>query len=295
MLQDIFPSVYHNEMSFAPPSPEDLALVCREDGILLAQRADGLCLPTVGQCSGGNPWRYAFSIDQTRYYLAGSPASAPGFAPCRDSRQNGPAPTVFACAVGQSLARWYRANRYCGGCGKPMGHSGRERALVCPACGQTVYPKLAPAVIVAVCDGDRLLLTKYAGRAFTRYALVAGFAEIGETIEETAAREVREETGLEIRNLRFYKSQPWVVTDSLLFGFYADLSGSSCPHIQQDELSLAQWFPRSRLPEDYSPDSLTGEMIHRFAQGLEPKSPAKGLPQKAENFSEISLVAGAGS
>ena len=146
-----------------------------------------------------------------------------------------------------------------------------ERALVCPTCGRTVYPKICPAVIVAVCHGDRLLLTKYAGRSFRRYALVAGFNEIGESIEETVQREVLEETGLQVDNLRFYKSQPWVVTDSLLFGFFAELAGPDCIHLQEEELAEAQWFPRNALPTDHSSDSLTGEMIEIFRAGKEPR------------------------
>lgn len=139
------------------------------------------------------------------------------------------------------------------------------------AFGRTVYPKICPAVIVAVCHGDRLLLTKYAGRSFRRYALVAGFNEIGESIEETVRREVLEETGLQVDNLRFYKSQPWVVTDSLLFGFFAELAGPDCIHLQEEELAEAQWFPRNALPTDHSSDSLTGEMIEIFRAGKEPR------------------------
>ena len=95
-----------------------------------------------------------------------------------------------------------------------------ERAMVCPACGNTVYPKICPAVIAAVHDGDRLLLTRYRGRAFKKYALIAGFNEIGESIEDTVRREVLEEAGVHVKNLRFYKSQPWVFTDTLLMGFF---------------------------------------------------------------------------
>ena len=114
-------------------------------------------------------------------------------------------------------------------------------------------------------------MTKYRGRAFKRYALVAGFNEIGEPIEDTVRREVFEETGLRVRNLRFYKSQPWVLTDSLLMGFYCDLDGSDAVTIQEDELSVAEWFPRQALPTDHSGISLTGEMIERFRTGEYPR------------------------
>ena len=150
-----------------------------------------------------------------------------------------------------------------------MQDSETERARVCPACGLTVYPKICPAVIVAVTDGDRLLLTKYQGRAFRRYALVAGFAEIGEPIEDTVRREVLEETGLRVKQIRFYKSQPWVFTDSLLLGFWCELDGSDAVTVQESELSEARWHHRDEIPEDYSGISLTGEMIDAFRQGKE--------------------------
>lgn len=141
--------------------------------------------------------------------------------------------------------------------------------MVCPNCGNIVYPKICPAVIVAITDGDRLLLTKYANRKFRRYSLVAGFNEIGESIEDTVHREVMEETGLKVKNLRFYRSQPWVYTDSLLMGFYCDLDGSDEVHRQESELSEATWFHRSELPTDHSGISLTGDMIIRFRRSEE--------------------------
>ena len=127
----------------------------------------------------------------------------------------------------------------------------------------------SPAVIAAVCDGDRLLLTRYRSRPFKSYALVAGFNEIGESIEDTVRREVWEETGLRVKNLRFYRSQPWVFTDSLLMGFFADLEGPDTIAMQESELAEAGWFRRSDIPDDHSPISLTGEMIELFRTGGE--------------------------
>ena len=126
------------------------------------------------------------------------------------------------------------------------------------------FRKICPAVIVAVHDGDRLLLTRYRGRPFKKYALIAGFNEIGETIEQTVHREVLEEAGVRVKNLRFYKSQPWVFTDSLLMGFFAQLDGSDEITVEEDELSEARWFRREELPADHSAISLTGEMIEYF-------------------------------
>ena len=137
----------------------------------------------------------------------------------------------------------------------------------CGACGNMEYPKICPAVIVGVTDGDRLLMSKYAGRAYKNYALIAGFTEIGETVEQTVAREVMEEVGLKVKNIRYYKSQPWAFTDTLLMGFYCDLDGSDAIRLDENELAVAEWFTREEIPEPVSQESLTNEMILRFKNG----------------------------
>ena len=260
----------------ARPGADSVALIRREDGVLARYGAQGLEFPRFGdlpEALQARHWRYAFSLGEDAYFLLAEAGDLDirwpegEFIPSRSYRNFEPPEAVFAAAVSESLCRWYWGARFCGACGTPMADSAEERARLCPDCGRVVYPKICPAVIVAVTDGDRLLLTKYRGRAFRRYALVAGFAEIGEPIEDTVRREVLEETGLRVKNLRFYKSQPWVFTDSLLMGFFCRLDGSDRITIQESELSEAGWYPRSEIPGDYSPISLTGEMIERFRRG----------------------------
>ena len=272
MIQDIFPHIYHNEYTPRPARPEDKLIVMTDKGILAAKNEDGtLRLPL---CDG-RQGQYLFCVDDTGYFLWEGEAlpEEDGFFYLGTGaiRECSPDETLFACAAAGSLGRWYEQTRYCGKCAAAMKKSDSERAMVCPNCGQTVYPKICPAVIVAVTNGDDLLLTKYAGRAFKRYALVAGFSEIGESIEDTVRREVLEETGLQVKNLRFYRSQPWVFTDSLLMGFFCDADGSTEIHRQESELSEALWHNRTALPEDHSGISLTGEMIELFRTGKEPK------------------------
>lgn len=274
MFQDIAPHVYHNEMRFRQPEPDDFVLHYCEKGLLyLRETPDGIELPTLGQMGADKTQlTYLFSVDDHAYDLLAGETPFPEtdgwhYAPTVQLRSLEPGEQMFAAAVGESLFRWYRHQRFCGACGTPMEQSRTERAMVCPRCGNTVYPKICPAVICAVYDGDRLLLTRYRGRAFKKYALIAGFHEIGETIEDTVRREVMEETGVRIKNPRFYKSQPWVYTDSLLMGFFAELDGSDAITMQEDELSEAAWFSRSDIPCDHSHISLTGEMIERFRQG----------------------------
>lgn len=270
MLQDITPHIFSNAFCPQEPKPEDLLLIYSAEGILshteelrLPQRKDFPKLPV----------RFAFSMDGRSVYLAQESVPAGEgwhYVPSKKYRYGTPPDTVFAASVGETLYRWYSSNRFCGRCGSATVDSTAERALCCPNCGYIVYPRINPAVIVAVTDGDRLLLTKYAGRSFKKYALVAGFCEIGETVEETVCREVMEEVGLRVKNLRFYKSQPWVLTDSLLLGFFCEVDGDSQTTLRDGELSLAQWFSRKELPGDHSGISLTGEMIEVFRNGREP-------------------------
>ncbi|MCC8066862.1 MAG: NAD(+) diphosphatase [Clostridiales bacterium] len=177
-----------------------------------------------------------------------------------------PKEAVFAGVTGMQLYGWYKSRRFCPACGRPMVHGQKERMMHCETCGQIEYPKICPAVIVAVTNQDRILLTKYAGRDFKKYALIAGFAEIGETIEETVAREVMEEVGLKIKNIRYYKSQPWSFTDTLLMGFFAEVDGSDTISLDQTELSEGKWCTKEEVPEDDGV-SLTREMMGVFKNG----------------------------
>ena len=200
MLQDLYPHIYHNEMAWKAPAPDDYALIFAPDGTVYCDLTDGaLTLPRIRDVGPGEA-QYAFSIDEAAYYLvAAHPDETDAFryvpAASLRSMTERTSPALFAAAAGGSLHRWYRLQQFCGRCGAKMEKSTTERAMVCPQCKNTVYPKICPAVIVAVHDGDRLLLTRYRGRPFKKYALIAGFNEIGETIEQTVHREVLEETG----------------------------------------------------------------------------------------------------
>ena len=174
---------------------------------------------------------------------------------------------AFAGITGYQLYSWYKNHKYCGRCGRKMTHSEKERMLYCGECRNIEYPKICPAVIIGVTDGNRILMSKYAGRAYKKYALLAGFTEIGETVEQTVAREVMEEVGLKVKNIRYYKSQPWAFTDTLLMGFYCDLDGDDGITLDENELAMAEWFEREEIPVEPSRDSLTNEMIIRFKKG----------------------------
>ncbi len=151
-----------------------------------------------------------------------------------------------------------------------MIRSDKERAMVCPECNQIYYPQISPAVIVAIINGDHILCTKYSAShsGYSRYALVAGYAEIGENIEETVKREVKEEVGLDVKDITFYKSQPWPFSNSLLMGFYCHVDGSTQITIDEEELSVAEWIHRDNLGDGWSDASLTHEMVLKFQEGI---------------------------
>jgi NAD+ diphosphatase len=143
--------------------------------------------------------------------------------------------------------------------------------MKCPECGKIYYPQICPSVIVGVTDGDKLLMTKYAARhsTYRRYALIAGYGEVGESLEATVIREVEEEVGLRVKNMRYFASQPWSFSDTLLVGFFCDVEGSREVTLDEDELSVAEWLTREEIPEESanSSFSLTGAMIKAFKDG----------------------------
>ena len=135
----------------------------------------------------------------------------------------------------------------------------------CPHCSNIVYPKISPAVIVGVTnDKGQILVTKYARGHYQSYALVAGYYEIGETIEETVKREVKEETGLDVTDIQYYKSQPWSFSSSLLFGFWCKAQGDQPIQMDENELRVARWADRDEEINTLDNASLTSEMIQYF-------------------------------
>ena len=285
MLQDLRVGKLENEFRNCLPEQEDLAVCVRGNGILLGRDDAGkLFFPTCGQIEGwaenwqnwqGERLRYVFRMQDRNFFLwmgegGACPDGAYAYEPARMLREPESKDACFGAMTAWHLFHWYQNNRFCGRCGAGTVHDEQERMVRCPVCGNRIYPRISPAVIVAVTDGDRLLLSKYAGRDYTRYALLAGYAEIGETIEQTVHREVMEEVGLKVKNLRYYKSQPWGIDGNVLMGFFCDLDGDDTIHLDERELALAQWHPRSAIPAKDDGISLTREMIRIFEQGREP-------------------------
>jgi NAD+ diphosphatase len=155
---------------------------------------------------------------------------------------------AFALAGRASeLLDWRKNHRFCGHCGTPTVKKSTEFAMACPACGLLAYPRISPAVMVLVERGDELLLARSPHFRPGVFSALAGFVEAGESVEQCAVREVREEVGLEIAMLRYFRSQAWPFPNSLMIAFFADYAGGE---ITPDpaEIEAADWFPRDALP-----------------------------------------------
>ncbi|MBQ3476612.1 MAG: NAD(+) diphosphatase [Clostridia bacterium] len=278
MIQDIYPHRLRIEFIPARPvDPEGLLFRFDGDSVLCAIEGDRVALPRVKDFSSDAERRYLFALDDTPCYLdmEGKGRSAEGleWLPVRmlRLRAQGPREVIFAAWTAFQLYNWYRDNRYCGRCGGVTAPAPDERAVMCPACSRRIYPRIIPAVIVGVTNGDEILMTKYRGRDIPYYALIAGFTEIGETLEQTVAREVMEEAGLRVKNIRYYKSQPWAIVDDLLAGFYCDVEGPTEIHMDANELKEAVWVRRENVTGQPNDFSLTNEMMLVFRDGKEPR------------------------
>ncbi len=146
------------------------------------------------------------------------------------------------------VLEWDRTHRYCGACGTPTEQEPHERSKRCPACGLIVYPRISPAMMVLVSRGRELLLGRGLNFPPGRYSALAGFLEAGESIEEALHREVLEEVGVEVKNLRYFGSQSWPFPNSLMIAFHAEWAGGEA-RANPTELADAQWFTPENLPQ----------------------------------------------
>lgn len=267
MIQDIAPHNLFNQYNpQVKAQGQDCALHFDGNKVCLK----GGEIPKVSDFEGSE-FTYLLRVDEMKFFLAVGSVNLSHdmkweevFALRRQSSL--PQHLIFAIMTGKHLADWYRDTAFCGRCGSHTVHSETERARVCPKCSYTAYPRIMPAVIVGVRNGDELLLTQYR-TGYGHNALIAGFTEIGETLEQTVSREVMEEAGIKVKNIRYYKSQPWGVANDILAGFYCDVDGDTEIHMDENELKIAHWVKREDIVLQPDNFSLTNEMMSMFKEG----------------------------
>jgi NAD+ diphosphatase len=164
------------------------------------------------------------------------------------------------------IKEWDRCHQFCGACGKTTSLKQGERARACPRCGELFYPRLAPVIMVLIQRGQQLLLARSPRFPPGIYSALAGFVEPGETLEQAVAREVKEEVGVEISNLRYFGSQSWPFPHSLMIAFFADHSGGEIC-LRDPEIEDAAWYSLDRLPGLPPAMSIARRLIDAVALG----------------------------
>ncbi len=295
MIHEIGPHKYHVEYQNLIPRDEDFYIgFSKENGNALVKDSEEVCLPTIGEAKKlfhlpeDVEYTYLFSIDDEHYFgtIDYSPEETPGYV-YKDGHPlliRKPRYKAFAANLGHEIIGWYERSRYCGRCGSKTVRSKKERMTYCEKCGNMIYPQICPCVIVGVRDGERLLVTKYSdkhhmvnnGRTYaatTHLSLVAGYIEVGETPIQTVRREVREEVGLEVKNIRFFDAAPWPLTGSMLLGYFCDVDGDPTPKIDKSELAEVSWIERKDMEDRSHFQSLTTRLMEAFRLGTDKEEP----------------------
>ena len=284
MIQDLDFGYLDNHYVDYKPCDEDIVVCISGRDVLVHRDEDRfLSLPTWGEVkewADADAWKkwfeepvqYVFTLQEKRYFLwMGKSGDALDkkytYEPAMMLRQRKSKNICFGVQTAWHLYNWYRSNLFCGKCGGKTRHDSKERMMRCTECGNMIFPRINPAVIIGITNGDEIMLVTHAANP-NRYGLVAGFIEIGETAEEAVAREVMEEVGLKVKNIRYYKSQPWGVAGNLSLGYFCDVDGDDVPNIDENELHSATWHHKDSIPEDAKDDgiSLTREMIRVFSE-----------------------------
>ena len=180
--------------------------------------------------------------------------------------------TFRVAGLASQIINWDNTHRYCGQCGTLMEVKKDERAKICPKCGFVSFPRISPAIITAVIKDSCILLARAHRFPPGLYSVLAGFVEPGETLEECLKREVREEVGIEVKNIMYFGSQPWPFPHSLMIAFTSDYAGGEI-NIDKNELGDAGWFSSSNLPQIPIRGTIARELIEWFLE----KNTQKGV------------------
>ena len=275
MIQDIFPHRFSNHyLANKKIAEQDFVLHYRGNSLLLKTSGDDFEIPQkkdFSEISDKTEITFLFTLDDVPCFLIwDSPeTNKPNFIYREISffRTSGQHEIAWVSILGFHLMTWYSQNKFCGKCGSKTQHKPDERALICPVCNTIVFPKISPAIIVAIICENKILLAGNSKFSSNWYSLIAGFVDVGETLEEALTREVKEEVGLDVKNIRYYKSQPWPLSGSVMIGFIAEADDTRSISIDNQEITDAAWFSRGELPKHPSNISIAGEMIEKFEKG----------------------------
>ncbi len=167
----------------------------------------------------------------------------------------------------KQIVEWHRDHQYCGRCGNLNDEHATDRAKHCHACGLTTYPRLSPSIIVLVRKGEKMLLARNAAWPTSMFSTLAGFVEPGESIEQTVHREVAEEVGIKVDNLRYLGSQSWPFPNSLMLGFHAHYAGGAIAY-RDGEIAEARWFHYRELPNVPGGTAISRWLIDAFVEEM---------------------------
>ncbi|MBN1603739.1 MAG: NAD(+) diphosphatase [Chitinispirillaceae bacterium] len=275
MIHEIFPHSFNNSyVANQKIGEDDFIFHYNQNTLLFKANGDGLTFPQKKDLSGipdDTNVTFLFTLDNTPCFLINGEVNTEKsdliYKEIKIFRNLNQQEIAWAVIAGYHLANWYAQNRFCGKCGSATIHKTDERAVNCSSCDTIFYPKISPAIIVAIICNDKILLACNSNFPARWYSLIAGYVDIGEPLEETVRRETKEEVGLDVRNIRYYKSQPWPLTGSLMVGFIAEADDTQPIILETKELTEAAWFTRGNLP-NYPPGlGISGEMISKFDKG----------------------------
>ncbi len=275
MIQEIFPHKFNNHyIADINIGEEDFILHYNEKSLLLKTNGGGFELPQkkdFPEISSNTGSTFLFTLNDVPCFLIYDDLKADKpniiYKEINIFRTITQKEIAWVSIAGFHLMNWYMQNKYCGKCGTRTRNKKDERAIICPNCNTTVFPKISPAVITAIICDDKILLARNSNFPGNWFSVIAGYADVGETLEETLTREVKEEVGLDIKNIRYYKSQPWPLSGSMMIGFIAEADDTQPIIIDNKEIVEAAWFARGSLPQHSSDISIAGEMIERFEKG----------------------------
>lgn len=275
MIHEIQPHRFDNHyIPGKQPETTDFILHFKGNSLLMKTECDEIEIPQLRDLKNINKnpeFTFLFTLDSTSCFLLWDETEEVpqhlefqeiGFFRTIHHRETG-----WIAIVAYHLHNWYAEHRFCGKCGSPTHHKTDERAIACMHCGTVVYPKISPAIIVAITSGNKILLARNANFKGGWYSLIAGYVDVGETLEETVMREVKEEIGINVSNIRYYKSQPWALSGSMMVGFTSEADDQQPIEVDGKEITTADWFTRDNLPAYPSNASIAGEMIEKFAAG----------------------------